>query len=292
MSKKKLSKAYKAALKKAKEAGKKAKAYFEKFSDSGYLNKSLNGLTIILLSSFVFLFFSVAGPSMYENYLRAKVGQVVIKVIKDSRAVSGGTGFIVKAASGQSYILTNYHVCAMNGQKIGDLVLATTPDESRQMYRKIIDISQDADLCLVETIPGLKGVDLAGSYAVGDDLAVIGHPLLNPLTVSRGRIMSKKIIQVLFEYNLTQEDCEGRGRRFHFADLSSNIMAAFMGVTSACFTQDLALETNAETYPGNSGSPVVNIYGNLIGVLFAGNGDDHWGYIVPLEQVRDFLSVY
>ncbi len=61
---------------------------------------------------------------------------------------------------------------------------------------------------------------------------------------------------------------------------------------SICLRQLKSILTTLGIYPGNSGSPVVNKYGNLVGVVFAGNNQTNYGYVIPLKQVREFLSIY
>ena len=44
---------------------------------------------------------------------------------------------------------------------------------------------------------------------------------------------------------------------------------------------------------GSSGSPIVDFYGNLVAVLYAGNRTDVMEtYAVPLRYINDFLKYY
>jgi V8-like Glu-specific endopeptidase len=61
----------------------------------------------------------------------------------------------------------------------------------------------------------------------------------------------------------------------------------------ACFRSYQSYATTATTYPGNSGSPVVNKYGNIIGVLFAGSSkEEKDNYLVPVSEVKRVLSKF
>ncbi len=62
------------------------------------------------------------------------------------------------------------------------------------------------------------------------------------------------------------------------------------GILDVCMEEVLAYRTTAVSLPGNSGSPVVDYKGNVIGVLFAGDSEVHWGLVITLDDVRDFLA--
>ena len=54
------------------------------------------------------------------------------------------------------------------------------------------------------------------------------------------------------------------------------------------------LRSTAITYPGNSGSPVINMFGNVVGILFAGSNLNYINVncVVPLEYIENELMAY
>ena len=67
----------------------------------------------------------------------------------------------------------------------------------------------------------------------------------------------------------------------------------FYGIEFACLRPYRSYSTTAVSYPGNSGSPVVNKYGNVIGVLFAGsNEQERDNYVVPLAELKRVLNKF
>jgi V8-like Glu-specific endopeptidase len=169
---------------------------------------------------------------------------------------------------GERFTLTNRHCCQVITRRNGsdsEKKASFTRFNLKGMFvqvgstpREIISLDKKHDLCALEpdlTKPALK---LASSYTIGERITVIGHPRGMPQTIRKGRIIAKKA-SVFYWVN---------------------------PINPAPWT----FVTNIG-YGGNSGSPVVNIYGNLVGVIFMGWSQYHTEMgAVPLESVRDFLE--
>ena len=168
-----------------------------------------------------------------------------------------GTGFVVRS---DGYILTNYHVVRGN-----DAMVVTVFDETgAQRYPATIvklDASVDLALLKIEPRAPLTAAPLGDSdrVQVADEVIAIGSPFGLDLTVSRGIVSAKRKSLVI----------EGTVHR------------------------DL-LQTDAAINQGNSGGPLVNRSGEVIGIntaiytptgAFAGVG-----FAVPSNQARLFLS--
>jgi S1-C subfamily serine protease len=77
--------------------------------------KKLKNLAIAVACVAVIMAASLGQPQLQNSYLRWEVGQSVVQVL--SPRGGGGTGFAIRAASGETFIATNKHVCeaAVNG---------------------------------------------------------------------------------------------------------------------------------------------------------------------------------
>lgn len=196
---------------------------------------------------------------------------------------AGATGFIIKGKSGKYHIMTNGHVCGLqeDGKLFaiyqGDVYVVTV--ESKYPYN---------DLCSVSAPSKINSsFKIARSRVYGESAYAIGHPLLEPLTVAVGELSGRVVIQILAGYNIPKDECSGP--TYEFND-SLNPLAAFFGIKSVCIRH---LEADASTLsiqPGNSGSPIVNIYGHVIGVAFAANESGTRSYIVPLSNLVSFIE--
>ena len=176
------------------------------------------------------------------------------------QTASSGSGFIVTK---DGYIVTNYHV--ISG---GESVTVTLNDGS-SFPAQIIGGDKDYDIAVIKVDPGekeLKPVTLgtSSSLKVGDDVLTIGNPL-GELTFS----MSEGIVSCLDrEINLD-------GTPFNMIQISTAVNN------------------------GNSGGPLFNIYGEVVGIVSAkysgstsssGATIEGLGFAIPLDDVLNMLE--
>jgi serine protease Do len=152
---------------------------------------------------------------------------------EERRQVSGGTGFIITE---DGYILTNNHV--IEGATKVEVVIGQTPDDpGRTMPATIVGRDEATDIALIkvdskEKLPTVKLGD-SDKIRVGDWAIAIGNPLQ-------------------FNNTLTVGVISGRGRA--------------IGISDATRSFENFIQTDAAINYGNSGGPLLNINGEVIGI--------------------------
>lgn len=218
---------------------------------------------------------------LHNTYLRYEVGDSVVQVLHPTK-FGGGTGFAVEGASGTDYIATNSHVCevAVDGW------VRIQKDGEESYNRKVVYQDNKHDLCLIEGDRRLAPLELASAPKKGDIHYVVGHPGLRQLTVSKGEFIGMDTIQLLVKAE-TREDCTGEVIELN------DMEKYFYNMEFACVKSFYSYASTAVIYGGNSGSPVVNKYGNIIGVAFAGNSSQaHDNYLVPVYELERVLNKF
>src|SRR3989441_2652362 len=168
--------------------------------------------------------------------------------------VSGGSGFLI---SDDGYILTNYHVV-----EDATKIKVNLSGDRREYGAEVIgsDPSTDIALIRIKTDKKLPSLSLGDSEAmrVGDWVMAVGNPLNYDHTVTVGVVSAK-----------------GRVLR----DLSRD------------FSLDNFIQTDAAINFGNSGGPLVNMQGEVVGVNTAissvGQGI---GFAVPINVAKDIMN--
>jgi putative serine protease PepD len=167
-----------------------------------------------------------------------------------------GTGFVIDE---QGHVVTNEHVA-------GDSQMVTIrfADESEEQGR-VLGTDPSTDIALIEvdlTGHDVKPVQLGSSAAVevGDSVYAIGNPFGLERTLTAG-IVSAVNRDITAPNNFTIND---------------------------------VIQTDAPVNPGNSGGPLLDTSGNVIGVVSQiqseNGGNIGIGYAVPSDTVRNVMN--
>ena len=169
-----------------------------------------------------------------------------------------GTGFIIDE---EGHIVTNNHVITVDGDEPAQQITVTLSD-GRQFQARIVGRDPPNDLAVLQIdADGLTPVELGSSEAlqVGDDVLAIGNALDLPggPTVTKGVVSAKG--------RLIQQD----------------------GIT----IPDV-IQTDASINPGNSGGPLVNRFGQVVGITTAViRGDaEGIGLVISIDSARPIVE--
>ncbi len=182
---------------------------------------------------------------------------IVVSNYKEKKLYASGSGFIYKVDGNNTYIITNHHVV-----KDGTSFKITYTDGSVAPAELLGgDVYADIAILKVETKEGIKAVSIGKSETlrVGDTTFTVGAPLDNVYswTVTRGIISGKE--------RLVEVSLNGSGS----SDYVMNV-----------------LQTDAAVNSGNSGGPLCNSNGDVIGVVNAkisSTGVEGMGFAIPIE---------
>lgn len=194
---------------------------------------------------------TVSGPS--QEHKRGGVDRRVLPFFPDGLPTptpphGTGSGFII---SSDGLAVTNHHVVAGRGD------LDVKLSDGRHFKAKVVGSDEETDLALLQ-IEGAKGLPTAvlGSsekLQVGDRVFAIGSPLGLEQSVTTGIISGN-----------------GRGS---------------LGLYRESYLD--FLQTDAAISPGNSGGPLFNLNGEVVGINTAVSGfGNGLGFTIPIDQAK------
>lgn len=180
-----------------------------------------------------------------------RVRPAVLQVMGDSGSCQrrlSGTGFVIE----DGYVLTNAHVVAGTDTVVLDTVLGVK-DAEVVLYDPEVDIA-------VLHAPDLNIAPLTWSttiLATSDDAVVMGYPHSGPFEAAPARIRGR--------LNISGPDIYAQGR-----------------VNREAYT------IRGEIRQGNSGGPLLDTDGNVVGMIFGASLDStETGYALTADQVRE-----
>jgi len=183
---------------------------------------------------------------------------------RDAQTSSTSSAFPIRLSSGEKILVTNAH-----SVEHAALVQVKKHMQEQKWVAQVICIGPDCDLALLK-VPspsfwkGIKTLDIAlGLPNLQDDVAVVGYPTGGEsLSVTQGVVSRVDLVE--------------------YAQSGSTL---------------LGIQIDAAINSGNSGGPVVNHSGELVGVAFQNLSEDdedteNIGYIIPCEVLMHFLNDY
>ncbi len=205
------------------------------------------------------------GPAGFDPvalYAGARKGVVTIEASFGVDEETAGSGFVVDARRG--LIVTASHVVtrAESGSASAEAATAVriVLDDGTRADVEVMGYDLFEDTALLEVEPrnlGLRALALGRARAlrVGEAVAVIGSPFENRASLSTGVV----------------------------SQLDRQIAAP-----GVCFRTTGVIQTDAAVNPGNSGGPLLDARGRVVGMVTAVNPDARGGvaYAVPIEAVK------
>jgi len=167
-------------------------------------------------------------------------------------ANSLGSGFIVHP---DGYVITNHHVIDRARQITVELV------DGRKFSADLISSDAEADLAVLrihsdKPLPSLQLGD-SSDLMIGEPVIAIGNPLGYSHSVSTGIVSA------------IHRDLRDRQNHVMLGDL---------------------IQTDAAINPGNSGGPLLNAYGQVIGINTAVRSDaQNIGFAIQINRLRDLI---
>ena len=174
------------------------------------------------------------------------------------KTASSGSGFIITE---DGYIVTNYHVIKNSTD------VEVTLDSGVTYTAQVVGGDESYDIAVLKVDPGedkLQPVVLgtSSSLQVGNEIVAIGNPL-GELTFS----MSEGIVSCV------NREINVDGTPFNMIQITAAINE------------------------GNSGGPLFNIYGEVVGIVSAkysssssGNSVEGLGFAIPMDDVRSMIK--
>lgn len=192
-----------------------------------------------------------------------------IEVINDDGSVlSSGTGFVYATDDKYGYVLTNAHVVSGGTNIQGVMSDNTTTDLTilgTDTYTDLAVLRMD-----VKQVKQVASIGDSKNTAVGNTVFTVGSPMGSTYagTVTKG-ILS------------------GKDRLIETSTSSDN------GLTTDSYIVKV-LQTDAAISPGNSGGPLVNLAGDVIGITSLKLVDEQvegMGFAIPIEDAMNYVDI-
>jgi serine protease Do len=190
---------------------------------------------------------------------------VTVETYKSNTLYATGTGFVYKDEDGKGYILTNNHVI-----ESGDEIHVVFTNQSN-VTATVVGSDKYADIAVLTVsdtdIISVASIGSSESARVGDTVFAVGAP----------------IDSSAYSWSVTRGILSGKDRMVEVSLSNSSVSDWVMSV----------LQTDAAINSGNSGGPLANSNGEVIGITsmkLASSTIEGMGFAIPIEDALDYAS--
>lgn len=212
---------------------------------------------------------NITTSELVENSISSSVDKVYSSTVlvvsyKDGKQISTGTGFVYKKDNSKAYIMTNNHV--IDG---ADSVEVEFNDKSERIDATIMggEVYSDIAVLTINSKDAGNAVEVGDSSAVklGDTIFTVGSPM-----------------GVTYKGTVTKGILSGKDRMVEVS-LSGSATDYYMNV----------LQLDAAVNPGNSGGPLCDVSGKVIGIISLKIVQDEvegMGFAISIEDAMDYAT--
>jgi len=207
-------------------------------------------ILLVLLNVAFFSSISLISTQLHTKYFY-HIGAAVVRM---TNGMGSGTGFQVLTPNGNKVLVTNNHICEMADDN-DDLLVE---HDGATYLTHVIKRSKVVDVCILTPVESIPTLSIGSEPEIGDIIYLFGHPLGEGAQLTVGNYVG---------YDKSHPMARG---------LKMDVTSMHVQFVSVI------------NYPGNSGSPVMNSFGNVIGVFFASRGS--LGRMIPVSYLVELIK--
>lgn len=186
---------------------------------------------------------------------------IYIEVSNDRGSVASGSGFVYKKDDNFGYILTNYHVIEGGNKYV------ITFTDGKEVEAQYVNSDSYYDIAILKVIASdvnsVAEIGDSSALELGDTLFTVGAPLGKDYmgTITKGIVSgTNRMVTVSIEQQSYMMD---------------------------------VIQTDASINSGNSGGPICNIKGQVVGITsskLVGTGVEGMGFAIPINSVMAIID--
>ncbi len=213
---------------------------------------------------------NITDTGIAESVSKVYDSVVVVETYVKGQLYATGTGFVYKTDDKYGYILTNNHVIA-DGTEI-KVVFTNKKEETVKVVGSdsysdiaLLAVSKDAVISVAET-------GSSQDIEVGDTTFAVGAPLDS----------------TVYSWTVTRGILSGKNRLVEVSDGGSSYFA------SSSYLMEV-LQTDTAINSGNSGGPLCNANGEVIGITnmkIASSSVEGMGFAIPIETAIEYAQKF